>query len=141
MLAHALDGRLLWGIAGILFFQRILTGAGVIGDVTALLNDLAVPTTVVIGVIGFLGGLLTGTAQGFVAISFPFIALLSPGDINLVTVGFVLGMAGQMLSPAHLCLLVTLDYFKADFLRSMRPVVAMEAVMMAAAYAVIWFMG
>ncbi len=137
MLAHALDGRLLWGIAGILLFQRILSGAGVISDVTALLNDLAVPTVVVISVIGFLGGLLTGTSQGFVAISFPFITLMAPGDIDVVMACFVMGTGGQMLSPAHLCLLVTIDYFKADFLRSLRPVVALEAVMIAACAAVV----
>ncbi len=141
MLAHALDGRLLWGIAGILFFQQVLTRAGVMGDITALLNELAVPATVVIGVVGFLGGLLTGTSQGFVAITFPFIALLAPGDLNLVTVCFVLGMAGEMLSPAHMCLLVTLDYFQADFLRSLRPVAALEAVMVAAVCAVVALWG
>lgn len=139
MLAHALDGKLLWGVAGILFFQRILSEAGAIGDVAALMNDLAVPATAVIGVVAFLGGLLTGTSQGFVAITFPFIALLSPGNLTLVTVCFVMGMAGQMLSPAHLCLLVTLDYFKADFLRSLRPVLVLEVVMVAAAYAVVSF--
>ncbi len=141
MLAHALDGKLLWGIVGILFFQRILSESGVIGDVAALMNDLAVPATAVVGVIAFLGGLLTGTSQGFVAITFPFIALLSPGNLTLVTVCFVLGMAGQMLSPAHLCLLVTLDYFKADFLRSLRPVAVLEVVMVAAACAVVSWWG
>jgi integral membrane protein (TIGR00529 family) len=137
MLAHALDGRLLWGVASILLFQQVLGRAGIMGDITALLNDMAVPATVVIGIIAFLGGLLTGTSQGFVAITFPFIALLSPGDLNLVLVCFVLGMAGEMISPAHLCLLVTLDYFKADFLRSLRPVAVLEAVMVAAACAAV----
>jgi hypothetical protein len=50
---------------------------------------------------------------------------------------FLMGMAGQMLSPAHLCLLVTLEYFQADFIRSLRPILALEAVMVAATYAVV----
>jgi integral membrane protein (TIGR00529 family) len=137
MLAHALDGKLLWGVVGILFFQQVLSRSGIIGDFTVLMNSLAVPAMTVVGVIAFLGGLLTGTSQGFVAIAFPFIALLSPGNLDLVMICFVMGMAGQMLSPAHLCLLVTLDYFQADFLRSLRPVLALEAVLVAAAYAVI----
>ncbi|MDT8902900.1 DUF401 family protein [Anaeroselena agilis] len=141
MLAHALDGKLLWGVAGILFFQRILSESGVIGDVAALLDNLAIPATVIIGVVAFLGGLLTGTSQGFVAIAFPFIALLSPGNLTLVTICFVAGMAGQMLSPAHLCLLVTLDYFRADFLRSLRPILLLEIVMVAAAVAVVSWWG
>jgi integral membrane protein (TIGR00529 family) len=139
MLAHALDGKMLWGVAGILFFQHILNSAGVIGDITALMDRLAVPATVVVGLVAFLGGLLTGTSQGFVAITFPFIAVLSPGDLNLVMICFVMGEAGHMFSPAHMCLLVTLDYFKADFLRSLRPVFALEALMVTAAYTVAAF--
>lgn len=141
MLAHALDGKLLWGVAGILFFQQILSRSGVINDFTVLMNSLAVPAMTVVGIIAFLGGLLTGTSQGFVAIAFPFIAVLAPGNLDLVMVCFVMGMAGQMLSPAHLCLLVTLDYFKADFLRSLRPILVLEIVLVVAAYAVISIWG
>jgi integral membrane protein (TIGR00529 family) len=141
MLNHALDGKLLWGVAGILFFQQILSQSGVIGEFTVLMNSLAVPAMTVVGVIALLGGLLTGTSQGFVAITFPFIALLSPGNLDLVMVCFVMGMAGQMLSPAHLCLLVTLDYFKADFLRSLRPIFLLEAALVATAYAVVSLWG
>lgn len=137
MLAHALDGKLLWGVAGVLFFQQVLSRSGVIADFTVLLNSLGVTATTVVGVIAFLGGLLTGTSQGFVAIAFPFIALLSPGNLDLVMICFAMGMAGEMLSPAHLCLLVTLDYFKADFFRSLRPVAALEAVLVVAVYAVV----
>lgn len=137
MLAHALDGKLLWGVAGVLFFQQVLSRSGVIADFTVLLNSLGVTAATVVGLIAFLGGLLTGTSQGFVAIAFPFIALLSPGNLDLVMICFVMGMAGEMLSPAHLCLLVTLEYFKADFFRSLRPVAALEAVLVAAMYAAV----
>ena len=68
-------------------------------------------------------------------IAFPF--LLVTGDINLVMFYFVSGSAGQMLSPAHLCLLVTLDYFKADFLKTLRPIAFLEVILVAAAYVMV----
>ena len=136
MAIHALDGKLLGGIAGIIFFQHVLNESGLVGQVAALLGAHAIPATVVIGVIAFTGGLLTGTSQGFVAIAFPFIASLAPGDMTLAMIAFALGIAGQMLSPAHLCLLVTLDYFKADFLKSLRPVLFMNIIIIAVAYAI-----
>jgi integral membrane protein (TIGR00529 family) len=136
MLAHALDRKLLWGIVAILFFQNILRQTGAIEDIAVLLNNLAISNAIVIGVIAFISGILTGTSQGFVAITFPFIAVLSPGDITLAMICFTLGTAGQMLSPAHLCLLVTLDYFKADFLKTLRPIACLEIVMIIAVYAV-----
>ncbi|MDF2502157.1 MAG: integral rane protein, partial [Anaerosporomusa subterranea] len=128
MLIHAFDRKLLWGIIGIIFFQNILRQSGAVGDIGIILNDLAVPSVVAIGIIAFISGLLTGTSQGFVAITFPFIAELSPGDLNLAMICFVMGTAGQMLSPAHLCLLVTLDYFKADLLKTLRPIFVMQAI-------------
>jgi len=137
MLRHALDGKLLWGIAGILFFQDILRQSGIIGDITVLLNSTAVPAAVIVGATAFTAALLTGTPQAFVAITLPFIALLSPGDLTLVTICFLAGNAGHMLSPAHLCLLVTLEYFRADFFKSLRPVALLEAIMVAAAWAII----
>ncbi len=137
MLRHALDRKLLWGIAGILFFQHILQQSGAVQEIAALLNSLAVSNAVIIGAIAFAGGILTGTAQGFVVITFPFLLALAPGDINLVMFCFVAGSAGQMLSPAHLCLLVTLDYFKADFLKTLRPIAFLEVILVAAAYVVV----
>lgn len=141
MLNHAFDRKLLWGVFSIIFFQNILSLSGLVGEVTTLLNSFAIPAAVVVGIIAFMGGILTGTAQGFVAIAFPFIALLSPGDISLVIVCFILGTAGHMLSPAHLCLVVTLDYFKASFIRSIRPILVLELIMLVVSYGVISMWG
>lgn len=131
MLLYSFDRNLLWGIAGILFFQSILQQSGTIKEVGLLLNSMAVPNEIIVGVIALVSGLLVGTSQGFVAITFPFIMVLAPGDVTLAMICFVLGTAGQMLSPAHLCLLVTLDYFKADFLKTLRPIAVLEIVMVA----------
>jgi len=135
MLLHALDSKLLWGIVGILFFQQVLQQSGAINEIALLLNAISIPATVVIGIIAFVSGLLTGTSQGFVAIAFPFIAVMAPGDLTLAMISFVMGTAGQMLSPAHMCLLVTLDYFHADFLKTLRPVFILNVIMIVAAYA------
>ena len=61
--------------------------------------------------------------------SMPVVVALAPGEIAAAVVGFVVGTAGQMLSPMHLCILVTVEYFKSNFLRSLTPVAVMEAVM------------
>ncbi|MCX7779733.1 MAG: DUF401 family protein, partial [Negativicutes bacterium] len=105
------------------------------------MQSLAVPPAVVVGVIAFAGGLLTGTSQGFVAITFPFIGVIAPGDLSLVTICFVLGTAGHMLSPAHMCLLVTLDYFNSDFLKTLRPVLVMQLITVVVAWGVIGIWG
>jgi len=132
MLKHALDRKLLWGVVGILFFQYMLKETGIIADVALVLQNSGIPMMFVIGAIGFLAGILTGTSQGFVAITFPLVAAISTGNIAMAVVAYVAGFVGQMLSPAHLCFLVTLDYFKADFLQSMKSITVMAVVLLVA---------
>lgn len=129
MLRHGMDRKLLWGIASILLFQQVLQDTGVLSGVVKMLETYGISALIVAGVLAFAGGILTGTSGGFVALSMPVIVAMSPGDLVAVSVGFVMGTAGQMLSPMHLCLLVSLRYFGADFARSMIPVAIMQVLM------------
>jgi len=129
MLRHGLDRKLLWGIGSVLLFQQVLQDTGVLTGVVKMLDQFQISPLIVAGVLAFSGGILTGTSGGFVALSMPIIVALAPGNIAAVSVGFVLGIAGQMLSPMHLCFLVTIRYFGADFVRSMRPIAIMEVLM------------
>lgn len=129
MLKHGLDRKLLWGIFSILLFQQVLQDTGVLKSVVILLESYRISPLVIAGVLAFSGGILTGTSGGFVALSMPIIVAIAPGDLAAVSVGFALGTAGQMLSPMHLCFLVSIRYFGADFIKSMRPVALMEALM------------
>jgi integral membrane protein (TIGR00529 family) len=129
MLRHGLDRKLLWGIASVLLFQRVLQDTTVLVGVVRLMEAYPISPLVVAGVLAFAGGILTGTSSGFVALAMPIIVVLSPGDVAAVSVGFILGTAGQMLSPMHMCFLVSIRYFGADFARSMKPIAIMEAMM------------
>lgn len=129
MLRHGLDRKLLWGIGSVLLFQQVLQDTGVLTGVVRMLEAFQISPLIVAGVLAFSGGILTGTSSGFVALSMPIIVALAPGNIAAVSVGFVMGTAGQMLSPMHLCFLVTIRYFGADFIRSMKPIAVMEALM------------
>jgi hypothetical protein len=122
MLKHAFDYKLLWGVTNILFFQYLLTATGIIGEVVAVLQNTGISMLFVISAVGFMAGMLTGTSQGSVAIAFPLVAAISSGNVAVAVIAYVACFAGTMLSPAHLCLLVTVDYFKADFLKSLRSI-------------------
>ena len=62
----------------------------------------------------FIVGLLTGLTVGFVGATFPIITAMMGGhpDPGAVTFAFASGFAGVMLSPTHLCLLLTVQYFQ-----------------------------
>lgn len=125
MFRHAFDCKLLWGIIAIIFFQHMLNQTGIIDDVALMLKSLGISLVLIISAIAFLAGILTGNAQGYVAIAFPLIGAIATGNISMAVVGYIAGFVGVMLSPAHLCILVSADYFKANFLKSLQPVVFM----------------
>jgi len=101
---------------GIMVFKGMLDASGAIDALPAFFTESGMPTGVVLFVLPFIVGLLTGLTVGFVGATFPIITALLGGhpDLGSITFAFASGFAGMMLSPTHLCLLLTIHYFKAD---------------------------
>jgi len=59
----------------------------------------------------------TGFEFTFVALGFPALKGLIQIDPNYITIGFLGGFIGSMLSPAHACLVMSSKYFKAELPR------------------------
>ena len=132
MLIHGFDRKLLWGISSVLLFQQALHDTGALAGIVSLFQAFHISPLMVAGTLAFVAGILTGTSSGFVAVAMPIIVALAPGNLAATVVGFVAGTAGQMLSPMHLCILVTVKYFEADFVRCLRPMAVMEILMVCA---------
>lgn len=49
------------------------------------------------------------------------------------------GVAGQMLTPTHMCFIVTLDYFKADFFKTLKPMFILEVMLLTVFSIYTWF--
>ena len=105
-----------------LLFIALLESTGVLALLVAAFESSPLPIPVIIGFLSFIIGLLTGISQGHVAIMMPIVAGISMGDLDLVGVAMVFGVAGQMVTPTHLCLTITVDYFKSDFFKTLKPV-------------------
>ncbi|HBL35607.1 MAG TPA: hypothetical protein DDZ55_02235 [Firmicutes bacterium] len=86
--------------------------------------------------IPFVSALATGLAVGYIGASFPIIiSLLGPSPsfaallANLVLAqGF--GMIGVMLSPVHVCHLVSNEYFETELSHSTRLLLAPSALVL-----------
>lgn len=128
MLTESFDKKLLWGILSIMFFQHVLTASGMVQDLVTFFQGIDIPLAMMLGISSFIVGILTGSPQGSVAVLFPILAALVPGSINTATTAYIMAIAGAMLSPAHLCLIVTGEYFKADIFKALRPVLFFEGI-------------
>lgn len=136
MIKEAYSFKLLWGLFGIVCFQNMFNMSGAVTEFLTYMETTAVPIGYVVMAIAFLGGFLCGVGQSVVALAFPIIAAMPVLDWSIVICAYVFGTAGQMMSPVHLCYPMTVEYFKADMVKPMYPVIALELVMMVAV--IVW---
>jgi uncharacterized protein len=109
-------------IVGIMVFKGMLDASGAIEALPAFFTASGMPMSIVLFALPFVVGLLTGLTVGFVGATFPIITAMLGGhpDPGSITFAFASGFAGVLLSPTHLCLLLTIQYFKADIARTYR---------------------
>lgn len=110
----SLDIKLFFNVFCILYFIQILTVIGTLDEIVNAFNNSSLPQEVIVASLAFIFGVVTGMGQGYIAIVMPIVALMAPGNIVMVGIAMVYGLAGQMITPTHLCILVTVDYFKSD---------------------------
>lgn len=109
---ESLDKKLFFNVVCILYFIQLLTVIGTLDEIVSVFNNSSLPQAVIIACLSFIFGVMTGMGQGYIAIVMPIVALMAPGNIVLVGIAMVYCMAGQMVTPTHLCILVTVEYFK-----------------------------
>ncbi|MGC9311823.1 MAG: DUF401 family protein [Sediminispirochaetaceae bacterium] len=89
------------------------------------LNFMGIPLVLLVMLISFLSGLTTGISVGFVGASFPIAFSLLGADADVMTrlgilaLTYPFGFMGVMLSPVHVCFIVTNEHFKTSLLKSM----------------------
>ncbi len=119
------------------FIESRLPGGTLLMDQMRMeLNSMGIPITALVLVIPFISGLTTGVSVGFVGASMPIVVSLlgsSPDLFHLmstVILAFTFGFMGVMLSPVHVCLIVTNEYFKTNLEKSLVAIIPPAIVMM-----------
>jgi hypothetical protein len=116
-------------IIGIQCFSTALTApldsAG--STLVSLMRDemigMGIPIILVIIGVPLISGMVTGVAFAFVGASFPLVfALLGPSPgfnvlASTTVLAYVSGYVGMILSPIHVCFVITLAYFKTSLFR------------------------
>jgi len=104
-------------IVGIMIFQRILQVSGGIETIPTMFAKLRIPVFMVLFSIPFFIGVLTGLSPAALGISIPVLTpIIVQGEVNLYYAMFAFAgsFVGTMISPMHLCFIVTKNYFKAN---------------------------
>ncbi len=103
-----------------------MAGAGsLVEAMQTEMNAWGIPVLGMIMLLPFVAGITTGICVGFVGASFPIVVSLvgdgaaTPDLLAAVTLAFGFGYMGMMLSPVHVCLIVTNEHFRTRLARSL----------------------
>ncbi|MCD4690512.1 DUF401 family protein [bacterium] len=127
-------------VFGVAAYKYFLIHTGVREAVPELLIQMQVPQLIVIIAVPMLIGLVTGVTMAFIGVTFPLLMPLmgSPEpNMELVMLAFGSGFVGCLISPVHLCLVLSREYFNAGFARFYRMMVLPLALIIVVAIAIV----
>ncbi len=110
--------ELLLTVAFVMGFKKVLESSQAIPAVSEALSSLGIPLWLIAMVVPMLVGLMTGVTIAPIGIGFPILIPLlqaHPDFLYYMMLGFAGGICGVLLSPLHLCLVLTREYFQADW--------------------------
>jgi len=105
-------------VAAIFIFKGILSDGQAVNAVSNDLITLKIPLLIIIAILPFMVGMIGGIAIAFVGSTFPILIPMihSMGEtqymLAYMMLAMVCGFAGVLLSPLHLCLVLSNEYFQ-----------------------------
>ena len=117
MLTHPQLFKMMYMIAGILIFKGILTDSHAAAAVSQELMQMHIPLALIAVTLPLIVGMSSGIVIAFLGSTLPILVPLiqSLGEAQFLPAYLMLiiasGFAGVMLSPLHLCFLLSNEYF------------------------------
>jgi len=106
--------EILYIILGVMTFKAVLVSSGAVTEMSAFFSEAGIPVLPVLFLLPFISGILTGLTVGFVGSTFPLLwGLEHAQSLGAMSFAFAAGYVGVLMSPVHLCLILTREYFGA----------------------------
>ena len=120
---------LIWAI---MIFKEILFVSGAMDSTTKELAEMGMPPVVLVVLLPSLIAFITGYPTAFVGLSFPVLLPFiqsSPMGLYYVMLALGSGLSAHLLSPMHVCLVMTLQYYNANMAKVYHLLIAPVAVL------------
>lgn len=127
-------------IGGIRVFAALLEAGNIAAAGAAELAAWGIPAIAVAIVLPFVSGIVTGVGFAYIGIALPIVLGLFPAGGSFPTEAAIVlvaafGFSGMMLSPLHVCMVVTAEHFGSGLMPMLRRFALPLALFMAAATA------
>ncbi len=133
---QALSPSTLGVIYSVFLFKNMLESSSALAHLPALATGSLLVKMLVVFLAPFLVGFLTGVNTAYAGIAFPIILPwinAGPSVLTWIMFAYASGFVGVLLSPVHLCLCLTKEYFGAEFPKVYKYLTPSVAVVFAAA--------
>jgi len=135
-LKYGLDPKILFLLYAVMLYKATIESSGAATVLVSDMQAIGLPASVILAALPLLIGLATGFAMAFAGVALPllvpYIALDSGINSYALLLAYVSGIVGILISPIHLCLLLSAQYFKANLAKVYRyilpPSILMEAI-------------
>jgi len=121
-------------VAGVYILMAMFEASGAANALPAQLEYLHIPIPLIIFCVPLTVGLLTGYTIAAIATSFPLLLPIIDDSAAGIMLAYAGGFLGVLLSPVHLCLVLTRDYFDASWSRTYRRLIPCVAVLAVVAF-------
>lgn len=124
ILKNSLSFNLAIVIFGIMIFREMIEVSKADTILADLIAKLPIPSIIILILIPLILGLLTGYNLGAIALSYPLVEPFFQNTglniVGLTSIIFMASLLGYLISPIHLCNVVSSDYLKTDVTRMYR---------------------
>ncbi|MDZ4231159.1 MAG: DUF401 family protein, partial [Dehalococcoidales bacterium] len=123
-LKYGADVKILFMLYAIMLYKATIESSGAASVLIADMQTIGLPAAVMLVALPLLIGLATGISMAFAGITLPLLIpyILTDSGLNTYALltAYVSGMMGLLLSPLHLCFILSAAYFQANLARMYR---------------------
>jgi len=113
-----LNPKILFMLYTVMLYKTTIESSGAAEVLISDIQAIGLPAVLTLVTLPFLIGLATGFSMAFVGVALPLLVPYIASDLGInyyaLLLAYVSGMMGLFLSPLHLCLILSAEYFKAN---------------------------
>jgi len=142
---NGLDWKIMFLLYAVMFYKTVIEDSGTAFSLFTDMQNIGFPTLVILFVLPFLISFAAGLSIAFVGVAFPLLVpfIVPEAGFNgpALFLAYVSGMVGMLLSPLHLCFVLSAAYFEASLARVYRYVLPPVLAILLIAIVVYWIAG
>ncbi|MEM2926122.1 MAG: DUF401 family protein [Candidatus Bathyarchaeia archaeon] len=139
LLKEGFDWKPAFAILGVMCFRYMVRESGAVEALLPYIKGSGPPSITLLLIITWMIGFTTAMPTAGVAMIFPLaISILGQMDNILTSALYLTIVFSYIISPMHLCLILTLEYYKSQLQKVYKRLIPASLISYAASLAIIW---